>query len=274
MSNGLPSFVSRLRSRYRTWKAARYGARFGDAEIALLPALVARDETSVDVGANRGIYTAQLVRLSKEVVAVEPYPAEAKVLREGYGRNVKVMECALSNTSGRLTLWVPLRDGDDLPTRSSLEPDANPDFASRPIEVEVRTLDSLGLDRLGFLKVHVGGHELAVLEGGRQTLERCRPTILVSGEVRFSPDLPERLAAFLGGLGYGGHFLEKGRLRPVAAFDAAIHQRPENVKRPRQPGGICAEYIYNFLYIHPSRGGVLQRLEDRLSNERAQCRKP
>ena len=67
-----------------------------------------------DVGANFGYYTllgARLVGSGGKVLAFEPQPAVAELLRESLSinsmANVEVIEAALSNQPGRATLHVP-----------------------------------------------------------------------------------------------------------------------------------------------------------------------
>ena len=43
----------------------------------------------------------------------------------------------------------------------------------------LRTLDSFNLLRLDFYKIDVEGYELKVLNGSRETIERCKPVILL-----------------------------------------------------------------------------------------------
>lgn len=50
---------------------------------------------------------------------------------------------------------------------------------SKSVNVEMRTLDSFGLDNVGFIKMDVEGFEPKVLEGAKETLKRNRyPRIL------------------------------------------------------------------------------------------------
>jgi len=246
----------RLARRLRALQARQ----FWDPEIRLLPQLVDRDGSAVDVGAHLGVYTWPLARLVRQTYAVEPNPALARRLRQSFGAEVEVLACALSAEEGSAALRIPRHGGRELAGRASIEPGANPEFEGRPIEVPLRTLDSLRLDTCGFLKVHVEGHELAVLRGGRLTIERSHPTILVGAQTRFAPDIAEAIFAFLNGLGYGGYFLERGRLQPFAAFDPALHQAPQAVPRPGDRRGLTAAYVYNFIYVHPSRAAVIERL--------------
>ena len=83
--------------------------------------------------------------------------------------------------------------------------------ATKPtVQVETRTLDSFHLENVGFLKIDVEGHELAVLRGARGTLAaNDYPPILFES---WRPDreqegipavkLREELFSFMQGLGY------------------------------------------------------------------------
>ena len=77
----------------------------------------------------------------------------------------------------------------------------------------VTTLDDFFAGRSlqpNFLKIDVEGHELAVLQGARQTLKKHRPTILVECEARHRPDGDVRpVFEFLQSLGYGGSFFRR-----------------------------------------------------------------
>jgi FkbM family methyltransferase len=266
MFGRLREFVGRLPRQFQVWRRARRARSTFDRELALLPILVERSESAVDIGAHLGVYTWPLSRLSRKVYAIEPNPELARRLRASFGRRVEVLQCALSDSQGSATLRIPKYQGRELLGRSSLEFDANREFEHREIEVPLRTLDSLELTDCGFIKAHIEGHELAVFQGGKRTLERLRPTILASAQVRFGPDDPDRLNRFLAELGYRGYFLEQDRLRPFACFDPLVHQRPETVKKPGERD-LKATYIYNFLYVHPARAAVLDRLSHMISDE-------
>lgn len=252
----LPGFACRLLIRRRT----AYQLAHGDREYALLPILADPAQAAVDVGANEGTYTATLLPLCRKLYSVEPNPTLARLLRKSFDpAKVEVLECGLSDSEGSLSLWIPTVAGLDLVGRSSMHRDGIKEFEARAIEVPIRTLDSLGLGAVGFIKMHIEGHEHQALLGGLETIRRSWPSILVGAQVRFSPDDPERIHSLLAGLGYEGFFLHRGRIRPFAEFDAAVLQRPENQLKVGQ-GAYNPDFVYNFIYVHPSRPAVRERL--------------
>lgn len=128
-----------------------------------------------DVGAHAGNRTRAFASLGCRVVAFEPQPDFARVLRLLFARSprVQVLETAVSERDGRISLAVSERT----PTVTTLDDpwrqirSREPGFAgvawNKQIEIESVTLDSL-IERFGvpaFVKMDVEGSELRVLNG-------------------------------------------------------------------------------------------------------------
>ena len=106
--------------------------------------LAGAGRTFVDVGAGPGCFAVGLARCFARVLAFEP----SSTLHGWLSRNVALNEAA--SVTVRRTL----------PTRSD-------------------ALDARALPDLDLLKIDAPGREIAVLSGATETLERCRPGVLV-----------------------------------------------------------------------------------------------
>jgi FkbM family methyltransferase len=217
-----------------------------------------RAGTILDVGAHDGLLTLPLSRLpGAQVLAFEPLPAAFARLRAAalaeYGAlppHLQLRPEAVGAAPGRLTLSVPVLGGVVQEQWASLAKDyaAFDSVGTEQHEVEVITVDSLGLSDLTHLKVDVEGHEQEVLEGARDTLGRCRPVISLELEERHRAGATRDVPALLAALGYETRFWLEGAMRPLAAFDAATMQVASS-----DPAvfGASDPYVFTF-YAWPS----------------------
>ena len=130
--------------------------------------------------ANVGIFAYALADIADRVVAFEPNPDYAFFARWMLRGRAEVREIALSDTSGHGTLYVPLSDqGVLLHLAGSLKQRHSQFRNIKTYDVEVRTLDELGLADVRFLKADVEGGEREVMDGARATIARDRPIILL-----------------------------------------------------------------------------------------------
>ena len=175
-----------------------------------------------DIGAHAGNRVRGFASLGCRVVALEPQPDFARLLRALFGRSprIEVVEAAAGDAPGRASLSISERT----PTVTTLAEawrDArarDPDFArvrwNRRIEVETTTLDRL-IAQFGapsFVKIDVEGGELTVLAGlthavpalsfeyvprALDQVEACVARLTALGPYRFnwSPGESYRLAA-------------------------------------------------------------------------------
>jgi FkbM family methyltransferase len=235
-----------------------------EPEYYILDRLVDSTRAAIDVGANEGIYSGRMAQLTKQVYCFEPIPWFAEALRKKLSRSTVVCEIALSNREGTGELRIPYRDDLELHGTTTLEA-GNPLSGSTHVKVvqcSVRKLDDCVSEPVGFIKVDVEGHELAVLEGAKHVLETDRPTVLVESERRHNVTAPESIFSYLEQLGYAGFFLREGRTTSLSAFDRSVDQAEQNIpdihshksaderRAARQP------YINNFIFI-PQENAVL-----------------
>ena len=225
--------------RWYAWFHARRNLRWGERELAYLPHLVDPDRGAIDVGANKGVYSYFLARLCPSVVAFEPNPKLIPVLRRCVASNVRVEPVALSNHRGEVEMRLPRTArgvSNQLGTLRRTE--SFPDYVT--INVQAARLDDYHFDNIGFMKIDVEGHELEVLEGGRETIARCRPTLLLELEQKHLGYPVTRAIAAVEAYGYEGYVLAADGLKSVRRFDPDREYR-KNVA-PR-------DYIYNFIFL-------------------------
>ena len=225
----------------------------GESELRLLPMLAEPAEVAFDVGGNTGLYTFWLRRHFRSVLVFEPNPDLHELLRRSFGGDVRVEPYALGEQRATATLFIPSRsDGAGLHALATLEPETTSHYGKGlRAPVEVRRLDDYAEHPVGFVKIDVEGHELAVLHGGTRLIRQQRPTVLVEAEERHRKGAVHAVTEFLTQEGYQGFFLVGRWLWPISSFDLALHQ-----------GSGSRPYVRNFLFIGRTR--VLNRLRSRI----------
>jgi len=202
----------------------------------------------VDVGANVGVYTYFLHKHSAICHSFEPSPDLSDFLRRSFPPTVHIHSCALSNRNTEVTLSIPVVGGKEVSGLATIDPDNRLGGIEviRNVTVPCWRLDEFEFGPVGFIKIDVEGHELAVLQGAERLLEQDSPTMLVECEERHKPNAVENVRSFLAERGYNGFFLMKGRLKPISAFDPALHQNPVYADNAT-PTGV---YVNNFLFVN------------------------
>lgn len=223
-----------------------------EIELRLLPWLCDRRCTSIDVGAFTGTYSIGASIFSRDVIAVEPQNRQANELRRAMPSNVTVVEAALSNVSGDGILMMESVLGGSMSHlyRVPSGPTEAQGWVSLP--VPVRRVDELCDERVGFIKIDAEGHELEVLQGAAQTLEKDRPMLLVEAEERHRKGAVGAIALYLESAGYQGYFVCDDEISDMRAFDPVRHQDPGRITGG--PRRAYKDYINNFIFVHRQAG--------------------
>jgi len=200
---------------------------------------------AIDVGANHGLYSYALTKLGLQVEAFEPQPWCVRTLEAWARGRVNVHQVGLSDEDTTLTLHLPVVAGTRFTGYASF---GEVEGDTEQISVPVHRLDGFKFDDVSFVKIDVEGHELSVLRGAEQTLERNRPTLLVEIEERHlaSGSIGE-VFAYVEALGYQGQYLLDRSWHPLEAFSV------ERLQLARLQGDETAPYVNNFLF-RPSEG--------------------
>jgi FkbM family methyltransferase len=214
------------------WRAFKARYRNEKAEISALVSSITPGDIAVDVGTNKGSYLYWLSRAAAhgKVVAFEPQPRLAEYLREACAAaclsNITVEAAGVSDSVGQLVLHVP---GDSDSPSASFERAVASREKCREIKVPVYSLDdyfSARKGRISAIKIDVEGHEMAVLRGAKKILSEDGPCLVLECESRhLTQGTVLDVLSYVKALGYNGHFVQQGKIRPLTEFDPAIHQR-------------------------------------------------
>jgi FkbM family methyltransferase len=225
-------------------------------EVRGIAELVPAGGTCVDVGAEYGLYTVVMAAAagpSGIVHAVEPQRTPNRVIdlvvsALGVQDRVVRHEYALGAHPGSSRLSVPIRRGRAVHGRAYVlrgavhtGPNTEEFGADRRVPVHVSTLDALvddlGLARLDLVKADVEGAELQVLVGGKDTIDRFRPTVQLEIEAphlaKYGTSVGD-VTGFLLDRDYAMLVWRAGGWRPAATVTSAARNY---LFRPRaQPG--------------------------------------
>jgi len=150
---------------------AKYGL-FENQLIEWCKQFCSKDKLFLDIGAHTGTYAIALASHSHSVYAYEPQRMTYYGLCGGVAlsgkKNIYCMNYGLGSPdqSGANTLRIVSADGGG----SSVQ-----DTGLAVLEeeqIEIKTLDSLNLNNIGFIKMDVEDNEVNVLEGGVETIKR------------------------------------------------------------------------------------------------------
>jgi FkbM family methyltransferase len=230
------------------WHFMHY-PKSAEQELSYLDRIVPEGAVTVDVGANYGLYTRKLARLSKQVYAFEPSHAMADLLRRTSASNVSVHEIALSDQTGSAELFIPRDDRQLIHSLASLEPTATAS-SKQGVSVNVPTarLDAIVHQDVAFVKVDVEGHELNVLNGAVELLEHSQPVFLVEAEDRHRVEATRTIFEFFETRSYRGFFLNQGSAVPVDRFHRADLQDADALLP--DGGRKCGQcYVNNFFFF-------------------------
>jgi FkbM family methyltransferase len=183
------------------WRAHHLNAR--EIELTHLDRIIgmfAIDTTrvAVDIGANYGVWSRALTLRFSDVIAIEPIPAIADMLKKRL--TATVVQTAISDRAGSVQLWIPYTATNVLTGWASLNADNCPAATgTRCITVQTRTLNEVLKDRSpSFMKIDVEGHECEVLSGAAEVIRRANPLIVC--EIKM-PNV-ERVRGLMEGFGY------------------------------------------------------------------------
>lgn len=167
-----------------------------EIDFRVIRHLVNPGDWVVDIGANIGVYTrylSELVGIDGHVYSIEPIPLTFDILLSNVKnlglKNVETMNCAISDSSGSVTMEVPLYESGGENFYEAKIVSENTDTELRRIRVQSRTIDSLFLESahsISFIKCDVEEHEFRCVKGAIGIIKNLKPAWLI--EISGDPD--------------------------------------------------------------------------------------
>jgi FkbM family methyltransferase len=198
-----------------------YG-EWSEGEVEFFRRLVRPGDVVVDAGANIGVHTlvfSQVVGPGGVVWAFEPQRLVFQLLCGNMALN------SVTNAMCYLAALGRQRGAINVPALDYSRPNNFGGIslnAGMPGEtVTMTTLDSLKLAACKLVKIDVEGMELEVLQGGMETIQRCKPCLYVEND---RPQNSAALTQFIDSLGYHMYWHMPPLYSPQNFF-----QNPSNV---------------------------------------------
>ena len=214
---------------------------------------------AVDVGACGGEYSMVMAAVFGKVLSVEPTADMAMVLRKSLPRNCEVIECALGETIGEVSIRVPKIGGARMNALATIA-DHGFDFSNvGPVDIAVVkqfTVDQLARERSlrpSFIKIDVEGYEGSVLLGALEVIRTCKPVLMIEIERRHNKQFAE-IFSLLGSQGYATYHFGGGRLclSSPDVVDKAFHDlKNSDVSGMKEviAAKESGRYINNFVFL-------------------------
>jgi FkbM family methyltransferase len=133
--------------------------------------LCKKRDVALDIGANVGLWSRDLVKSFSRVIAFEPVALFRECLESNVtGENFEVLPIALGDQDTQGTMIII----EDNSGATHLDP-----ATMGTGNVQVVRLDSLNFQNISYIKVDCEGYEYRILQGAEQTIRHCRPIMVI-----------------------------------------------------------------------------------------------
>ena len=131
---------------------------------------VKEKRVALDIGANVGLWSRDLVKQFTQVIAFEPVAMFRECLeRNVFAKNLEIKPIALGDQEGMIKMIIT--EGNTGHTH------VDPNSVNG--DIKIVKLDSLELPVVDYVKIDCEGFEYRVLQGAEQTIKRCCPVVVI-----------------------------------------------------------------------------------------------
>jgi FkbM family methyltransferase len=140
---------------------------------------VANKGVALDIGANVGLWTSDISKEFRKVIAYEPVADFRKCLQRNVSlENVNIEACALGNENTFIDMIIT----EENTGHSHVNPESKGSG-----KIPMYRLDDLELREVDYIKIDCEGYEYNILLGAEQTIKKFKPVIVI--EQKFHKDV-------------------------------------------------------------------------------------
>ena len=169
-----------ISARLRLFRKKKKSLTKGEIELYLLRFLCNIESSSIDIGANKGIYSLEMSKHSRKVLCIEPNQTFNKYLNK-MPKNCEILNVAVTASEETKFLHAPLINGNQKNNMAFISSDKYIENTNCISLVKTVKLDDFCDEDIGMIKIDVEGGEMDVLNSSHKLIQACSPNFLVEG---------------------------------------------------------------------------------------------
>ena len=208
-----------------------------EKELSIIDHFKDKSKDAIDVGVYRGVYSYKLSKEFNQIHSFEPNPLLFPYLNRYLTKiitNMTLYNYALSNKNELTNLKIPHRGKSIF--KNNFEEiyklgcatihETNNFEKFNNYEVECKKLDDVIKDKeISFIKIDVEGHELSVIEGANNIINKYKPTLLVEIEEKHTKKPILNTINKIKEFGYKVYFFKNKKMKEILDNDIPNEER-------------------------------------------------
>jgi len=198
-------------------------------ELRLLLMFLQKGDSFIDIGANIGYYALHAAQITEDTGTVWAFEPATSIynhlmlhIRLNKSENIKTIQKGLSDKKGSAILYL---SGNSNCGSTGLKP--GDEFEGITERVDLITLDEFvyeqDIKNITSIKIDVEGHEMQVLEGMQQTLQKYAPVVLlemITSQLQSHNARPSDIYTWMDKSGYRAFYINRHKkLSAVPSLD-------------------------------------------------------
>ena len=208
-----------------------------EKELYIIDHFKDKSKDAIDVGVYRGVYSYKLSKEFNQIHSFEPNPLLYPYLNKYLTKiipNMTLYNYALSNKNELTNLKIPHRgksifknNFEEIYKLGCATIHENNNFEKfKNYEVECKKLDDVIKDKeISFIKIDVEGHELSVIEGANNIINKYKPTLLVEIEEKHTKRPVINTINKIKDFGYKVYFFKNNQIKEIIENDIPNEER-------------------------------------------------